>query len=298
MWTIAGRDVARTCRAGIIETTSGIGALATMTSSLLDPTDGTALASSTNDAVARESLALAFRLAERFGFHEGICNHFSVSLGPSSSGATDERYLINPYGIHWSRIQPSSLMIIDGEGNVLDGEGEVEDSARYIHVAAHRANPRHVAIFHTHMPYATSLTLLEGDAGKLAMAHQTACRFHGRIDYEPRFGGLAHGDDEGERLARRTRDRSDIDVLFLANHGVIVSGPSVAVAFDDLYYLERACRQQVLAAHSGGALKLLPDDVVEDTAAQWNRDLPETAERHFGALADVMAASPDRVLTF
>lgn len=251
-----------------------------------------------DESTAREQLALAFRLCERLGFHEGICNHLSLSLTPSASGEVAERYLINPYGIHWSMMQPESLLTIDGAGHVLEGSGEVEDSARHIHVAAHRANPRHVAVFHTHMPYATSLTMLEGDAGKLAMAHQTACRFHRRIDYEPRFGGLAHDDAEGERLSARTASRQQTDVLFLAHHGVVVGGPSVALAFDDLYYLERACRQQVLATQGGGTLKLLPDDAVEETAAQYQRDLTIMAEGHFQALAEVMRASPDRVLTF
>jgi len=195
-------------------------------------------------------------------------------------------------------MQPDSLLMIDGEGNLLEGHGEVEASARHIHVAAHRANPRHVAVFHTHMPYATSLTLLEGEQSKLAMAHQTACRFHGRIDYEPRFGGLAQDGAEGERLSERTASRQQTDVLFLAHHGVVVGGASIAVAFDDLYYLERACRQQVLATQGGGTLKLLSDEAVEETAAQIRRDLNSMAERHFQALAEVMRESPDRVLTF
>ena len=255
------------------------------------PSDGVPAAPS--DARCREDLALAFRLAERFGFHEGICNHFSARLG----GAR-ERYLINPYGRHWSLMGPSDLLVIDGEGRVLEGEGEVEDTARFIHVAGHRANPRHAVLLHTHMPYATVLTMLEGEAGTLAMAHQTACRFHGRVDHEPEFGGLAHDDAEGERLARRAAARPEIDVVFLASHGVIVGAPTVALAFDELYYLERACRQQVLALQSGAPLKRLPDSVVEATARQTRRDLAVNAERHFHALGEVLAQAPDRAMTF
>ena len=252
-------------------------------------------AMSTTDTLRREELALAFRLAERFGFHEGICNHFSVRLDDDARG---ERYLINPYGLHWSMVRADSLLVIDGDGRVLEGEGEVEDTARFIHVAAHRANPRHVALFHTHMPYATTLTMLDGESGELAMAHQSACRFHGRIDRELEFGGLAHDAAEGERLARRATARPEVDIVFLANHGVVVGAPSVALAFDDLYYLERACRQQVLALQSGAPLKRLADDVVEATAAQMRRDLDSYAARHFRALGEVLAAAPDRAMTF
>lgn len=245
------------------------------------------------DARRREELALAFRLAERFGFHEGICNHFSVRLD-----GTSERYLINPYGLHWSMIEADSLLVIDGDGRVLEGDGEVEDTARFIHVSGHRANPRHVALFHTHMPYATALTMLDGAAGALVMAHQTACRFHGRMALEPEFGGLAHDGAEGERLARRAAERPELDVVFLANHGVVVGAPSVALAFDDLYYLERACRQQVLAMQTGAPLKYLPDDVVEETARQMKRDLERYANKHFQALGDVLTSAPDRAMTF
>lgn len=241
----------------------------------------------------RHDLALAFRLAERFGFHEGICNHFSVRLD-----SEQERYLINPYGLHWSRIQPESLLLIDGDGRVLAGDGEVEDTARFIHVASHRANPRHKAVLHTHMPYATTLTMLAGEAGSLPMSHQTAVRFHGRMAHEPEYGGLALSSDEGERISSRAGRAPRIDILFLANHGVVVSGHSVAMAFDDLYYLERACRQHVQALQTGQPLKLIPDSVVEHTAAQMQADLDEFAEKHFRALQQVLESEPGFNFTF
>jgi len=238
----------------------------------------------------RHDLALAMRLAERFGFHEGICNHFSVRLDTN-----DERYLINPYGVHWSEIQADTLLLIDGSGNIIEGDGEVEDTARFIHVAGHRANPRHKALFHTHMPNATSMTMLEGAAATLTMAHQTATRFHGRTGYEQSFGGLAHDESEGERLASKPQS---IDVVFLANHGIVVGGPTVAMAFDDLYYLERACRQHVLAMQTGARLKLIDDSTVEMTASQIMADLPEFSEKHFRALQRVLENNPNHAFVF
>ncbi len=243
-----------------------------------------------SEAQDRTDLAHAFRLAEAFGFHEGICNHFSVKLD-----CDEERYLINPYGTHWSEMKDDALLLIDGDGKVLSGDGQVEDSAKFIHIGGHRANPRHKALLHTHMPYTTALTMVEN--GRLEMSHQTAVRFHGRTEYQQTFGGLALSAEEGERLADGARDKQHVDVTFLSSHGVVIGGESVAVAFDDLYYLERASRQQLFAMQTGLPLKQLDDDVIELTAAQIKNDIRLFANEHFRALSRVLTQNPQHRFT-
>jgi len=49
-------------------------------------------------------------------------------------------------------------------------------------------------------------------------------------------------------------------VLFLGNHGVVVAGETVADAFDDLYYLERACEVQIMAMSTGRPLMHIPEE--------------------------------------
>lgn len=249
--------------------------------------------SSATEASDRRHLAMAFRLAERFGFHEGICNHFSVKLPDVDA---EERYLINPYGVHWSEMTPEKLLLINGEGEVLKGEGVVEDTARFIHIAGHRANARHKTILHTHQPWATALTLLEHT--EVRMAHQGAARFYGRIDYVSEFGGLAVSDEEGERLAKQAKSKQHIDVTFLAHHGVVVGAESVASAFDDLYYLERVCRQQVLAMQTGIPLKDIPLPMIEKTASQIMQDRHAMAAEHFDALCRVLENNPQHPFVF
>ncbi len=228
----------------------------------------------------RRDLAAALRLAAKFELNEGICNHFSVALPDAADGGS--RYLINPYGVHWAEMKPSDLLLIEDKGVILEGEGEVEATALNIHVAAHKANPRHVAVLHVHMPYATALTMVEG--GRLEMAHQTACRFHGRTLYVDHFGGLALDAGEGEAIVAANKADAGADITFLAHHGVTIGGPSVAVAFDDLYFLERACRQQVLAMSTGRPLRLIPQQEIEATAREWRQVLVYQSEKHFEAL--------------
>lgn len=226
----------------------------------------------TAERAARVDLAAAFRLAVRMDLHEGVCNHFSVMLGR-------DRFLLNRYGLHWSEVSASNLLCLDSSGRVLEGEGEVEKTAFYIHSRIHLANPRAACVLHTHMPYATALTLLEN--GRLEMSEQNALRFHGEIAYDDIYNGLVVDDAEGDRLAAALGTKR---VLFLASHGVIVVGPSVAEAFDALYYLERACRLQVLARSMGGPLRAVRPDVVVDTHRMLAADARQYAEAHFGAL--------------
>lgn len=221
---------------------------------------------------ARIDLAAALRTASRMGLGEGICNHFSVEV-PDRPG----HFLINPQGLHWSEVTPADLVMVDAEGRKVSGRYDVEPTAFFIHGAAHRSKPDARCVLHTHMPYATSLTVVAG--GKLEAASQVALKFHGRTAYDDAYNGLALSVAEGERIVAGLRHA---DVLFLANHGVIVTGPSVDLAFDDLYYLERACQLQVLAAGSGKPLRIVPDEIARATAAQMTDDTQ--ARLHFLAL--------------
>jgi ribulose-5-phosphate 4-epimerase/fuculose-1-phosphate aldolase len=207
---------------------------------------------------ARKDLACALRAAHRLGFGEGVCNHFSLAV-PDRPG----HFLINPQGLLWSEIEPDDLVVIDAQGHKVEGRHDVEPTAFFIHGWIHRTVEAATCVLHTHMPFATALALLQG--GRLEMASQNALRFYRQVAYETEYNGLVLDDAEGQRIARRLASHS---VLFLANHGVIVRGPSVAWAFDDLYYLERACMHQVLAQGTGKPLKMIPDAVAARTARQ------------------------------
>lgn len=206
----------------------------------------------------REDLALALRAAAHHGLGEGICNHFSVEL-PDSSG----RFLINPRGLLWSEIQADDIVMIDEQGARLAGHHDVEPTAMYIHAAIHRLEGKS-CVLHTHMPHATALTLTTKRALDTTLS-QNAMRFHGRIAIDENYNGVALSHAEGERMANVMQSA---DIVFLGNHGVIVCGPSIAYAYDDLYYLERACMVEVLAARSGATLAPVNRALVDAVAIQ------------------------------
>lgn len=212
------------------------------------------------DAVRRlrADLALALRAAAHFGLSEGVCNHFSVEL-PDGSG----RFLLNPRGLMWQEVQADDIVMVDVHGQALAGRHAVESTAMHIHAGIHRV-ARHAVVLHTHMPYATALTLTQARALDTTLS-QNAMRFHGRVAIDPVYNGLALDAREGERIAR---GMGGGDIAFLANHGVIVCGTQIAHAFDDLYYLERACMAQVLAQSSGIALAPASVDMAAHVAGQ------------------------------
>ena len=200
-------------------------------------------------AALRADLALALRAAAHHGLAEGVCNHFSVEL-PDQSG----RFLLNPRGVLWHEVQANDIVLVDTAGTALAGRHPVESTAMFIHAAIHRI-ARQPCVLHTHMPHATALTLT-ADRTLDTTLSQTAMRFHGRVAVDANYNGLALDAAEGERIARAmlTSDGGAADVVFLANHGVVVCAAQLAHAYDDLYYLERACQAQVLAQSSGRPL--------------------------------------------
>jgi ribulose-5-phosphate 4-epimerase/fuculose-1-phosphate aldolase len=229
------------------------------------------------DRQARIDLAAAFRLAVRMDLHEGVCNHFTLVLPDG------KRFLLNPYGLHWSEVSATNLLALDADGRILEGEGEAERTAFCIHSRIHLANPRAACVLHTHMPYATALTLTE--PGRLEMVEQNALRFADDIAYDDSYNGLVVDNAEGDRLARLLGAKR---VLFLANHGVIVVGPTVAEAYDLLYYLERACRLQVLARATGLPFRKVRPEVVRETYRMILADTPKYAGAHFAALKRIL----------
>ncbi len=211
-------------------------------------------------AVARQraDLALALRAAAHHGLAEGVCNHFSAELADGSG-----RFLLNPRGLLWQEVQADDIVMVDGGGQALAGRHPVEATAMFIHAAIHRI-ARQPCVLHSHMPHATALTLTAQRALDTTLS-QTAMRFHGRLAVDAHYNGLALDATEGERIARAM---GRADVVFLANHGVVVCGASIAHAYDDLYYLERACQAQVLAMATGAPLAPVAGALAARVAAQ------------------------------
>ena len=232
----------------------------------------------------RVDLAATYRLCDRMGYNEGICNHLTAMV-PGS----EDQFLVIPYGMAWSEVTASSLLLVDGKGNVLEGEGTVEDTAFYIHSRIHLYDPKNRGcVLHTHMPWSTALCCLKDM--KLEMCHQNCLRFYNSIAYDTEFNGLVLNQNEADRLNSVMENKH---VLFHANHGVIVVGPNVAEAFDDLYYLERAAQVTVLAMSTGRPLNIISDEVAHKFQEDLKNGKNEWATLHFESRKRELLAGDD-----
>jgi ribulose-5-phosphate 4-epimerase/fuculose-1-phosphate aldolase len=228
---------------------------------------------------ARVDLAACFRMAARLGLHEGICNHFSFVVP-----GRDDLFLVNPHGWAFAEITASRLLVCDFEGHVIAGEGVPEATAFFIHARVHKNVARAKACFHTHMPNATALAMLEGPP--LLWAGQSALKFYGRTVVDEDYNGLALDTAEGDRIAASI---GEADIVFMKNHGVMVCGPTIAEAWDDLYYLERAAEVQRLALSTGRTLKPVPPAIAAKTYAQMREGDRESARLHLESVKRILA---------
>ena len=241
---------------------------------------------------AKIHLAAAHRLAVLHELEEGIDNHFTVTVP-----GHDDQFLILPFGLHWSEARASDMMVFNEAGHTLAGTGVVELSARCIHAPIHRITGARV-VLHTHQTWAIALNMLQNN--RLLPTSQTAAFFHGHIAYDDDYTGLADSTDEGERLARviagtgngnAGNNQPEKYVIFMKNHGVVVTGDTVAQAYRRLYKLERICRNQVLAMSTGQPLSVLSDEVAARVQAYNPLDLHPREERerlYFEAMMRVL----------
>ena len=234
-----------------------------------------------DEAALRVDLAAAFRLAVHFNWHESVGNHFSAAVSPDGS-----KFLMNPKWRHFSTIMASELLLLDAnDQSTMQGPDAPDESAWCIHGAMHRALPNARVLLHCHPRYATALAALK-DPAMLPIDQNTA-RFYGKIAVDLGYGGIADNAQEGQRIARALGNNS---VLMMGNHGITITAQTVAEAFEDLYFFERAAQTLMLAYASGQPLNVMSDEVATHTAQSWLA-YKNSAFAHFAQLKDMLDQS-------
>lgn len=215
---------------------------------------------------ARVELAALYRLVALHGWDDMIFTHISARVpGP------DKHFLINPYGFYFEEMTASMLVKVDLDGNIVaETQHFINPAGFTIHSAVHAARADAHFVIHLHTDAGVGVAAQKG--GLLPLS-QNACLLQHQVAYHG-YEGLALNHDERERLVA---DLGDKPLMLLRNHGTLAVGETAAQAWLGIFFLERACRQQI-AALSAGADGVLaaPDEAQAETREQ-GRALPYVA---------------------
>lgn len=207
---------------------------------------------------ARVDLAALYRLVALHGWDDMIFTHISARVpGP------EHHFLINPYGLYFEEVTASCLIKVNLDGNVVQETTAFINPAGFtIHSAVHAAREDARFVIHLHT---TAGVGVAAQAEGLLPIGQNACLLQHQVAYNG-YEGLALNHDERERLVA---DLGDKPLMLLRNHGTLAVGQTAAAAWVAMFFLERACAQQV-AALSGGREHVLiaPDAAQAETREQ------------------------------
>jgi ribulose-5-phosphate 4-epimerase/fuculose-1-phosphate aldolase len=231
---------------------------------------------------ARVDLAALYRLVALQGWDDMIFTHISARVpGP------EHHFLINPYGWYFDEITASSLIKVDLDGNIVQDTANFINPAGFtIHSAIHAARDDAHYVIHLHTVAGVGVAAQKHG---LLPINQNACLLQSQIAYHG-YEGLALNHDERERLVA---DMGDKNLMLLRNHGTLAVGGTAAQAWVGIFFLERACAQQVAALTAGPDQVLLAPDAAQAETRQQGQGLPFVAALAWpGALRQLHLKSP------
>ncbi|HUZ13704.1 MAG TPA: class II aldolase/adducin family protein [Caulobacteraceae bacterium] len=202
----------------------------------------------------RVDLAALYRLVACYGWDDMIYTHISGRIpGPG------HQFLINPYGRFFDEITASSLVKVDLDGKVLQETDDFINPAGFtIHSAIHAAREDAHFVMHLHSDQGVAVSAQK--EGLLPLS-QHALIVLPRLAYHD-YEGIALNLDERERLVADLGPTASL--MLLRNHGTLAVGRTAAECWNGMFYLERACKQQVMALSAGRENVLVAPQSAQD----------------------------------
>jgi ribulose-5-phosphate 4-epimerase/fuculose-1-phosphate aldolase len=204
----------------------------------------------------KERLAGAFRLFSKCGFDEGVAGHITAR-DPEKL----DHFWVNPFGMHFSQIRVSDLILVNDQGEVVEGDREVNLAAFAIHSRIHKARPDVIAAAHAHSLSGKTWSSLGRILDPLT---QDACAFYEDHVVFDDYTGVVYGTDEGDRIAKTLGEKK---AAILCNHGLLTVGQTVDEAAWWFVTMDRSCQAQLLAEAAGEPRKI-PHEVAKLTHSQ------------------------------
>ena len=207
--------------------------------------------------INRVNLAACYHLADHFQMTDIIWNHIT-----SKTSKDKETFLINKFGLRYNEITASNLLEIDLEGNVISGDGEINYTGYVIHGAVHKAKENIHCVMHTHTRAGLAISCLKEG---LKPIFQDAAIFHNRVSYHD-WQGMSTEVEECKDIAKNLGNNK---VMILRNHGLLTCGETIGEAFILMYYLDKACKNQLDTISTGLETIEPSDNIMEYAAGQY-----------------------------
>ncbi|WP_033290904.1 class II aldolase/adducin family protein [Amycolatopsis jejuensis] len=233
-------------------------------------------------AYRKRQLAVAFRLFARYGFDEGVAGHITAR-----DPEFPNRFWVNPYAVHFSRIKVSDLLLLDENGKVVEGTRRSNKAAFSIHSTIHEAREDVVAVAHAHSIHGRAWSALSRPLDPII---QEACAFHNDHVLFDEYKGLVLERDEGVRIAARLGSKR---AAILRHHGLLTVGRTVGEAAWWFITMDRACQMQLLA-EAAGTPRLMTEEEATLAARQFGN--ANMARNNFQLMEELLIEQEPDVL--
>ena len=206
----------------------------------------------------RVNLAACYHLADHFQMTDIIWNHIT-----SKTSKNKETFLINKFGLRYNVITASNLLEIHLVGSVIRGDGEINYTGYVIQGAVHKAKENIHCVMHTHTRAGLAISCLKEG---LKPIFQDAAIFHNRVSYHD-WQGMSTEVEECKDIAKNLGNNK---VMILRNHGLLTCGETIGEAFILMYYLDKACKNQLDTMSTGLETIVPSDNIMEYAAGQYD----------------------------
>ncbi len=183
-------------------------------------------------------------------------NLIRLSAGNISTRAEDGLVAITPSGVKYRGMLAEDISIIDLNGELIDGPPPSSETP--MHTAIYRNVPHVNSICHAHSPYAITFAMLGDDIPAVNLE----LMFCGApIPVAP--WACPGTPTAGEIAVAIYKQRPELKVLLLRQHGLVAIGENLENAFDMALNAEVGCQTYYQARLLGQPLSLTHEQLAE-----------------------------------
>jgi ribulose-5-phosphate 4-epimerase/fuculose-1-phosphate aldolase len=228
----------------------------------------------------QQELACALRILARAGCNLDVAGHITVVADEN-----DGSMWFNPWGIWWEEVRASDIIKVDKDGTQIMGQWDVTP-AIFIHTELHRRRGSLAKIaVHNHPHYGVLLGTM-GVTPKIT--DQQAVIFKDEVGFLNEYEGGVTGEAASIAFADGVGNNS---AVLLANHGALVTAPSMAQAVYKTVTFERMCKLNYQALAAGVKPSIVPPNQQDEMKHVVNRYAAPVFWE--GAVRQLLASEPE-----